>query len=149
MPDEEDGDEEEEEDDEYDEDDTQSSSSEEDEEDEQRSPSGSWQHAATLKKHVWSRKRVWMVRMRRLLGGKFSVAEFTMKRYLFALCAKLQVRVKTNATAKQMGQLLDGRLAGGGNQAATERPAAASDKKGDKKMRWSDPRRRTARACLP
>ena len=102
--DEEDGDEEEEEDDEYDEDDdTQSSSSEEDEEDEQRSPSGSWQNAATLKKHVWSRKRVWMVRMRSLLGGKFSVAEFTMKRYLFALCAKLQVRVKTNATAKKMG----------------------------------------------
>ena len=56
-------------------------------------------------------------------------SQWTMKRYLYALCKKFHCPVRDNHTALKMGALLDLRLSGGANV----RPKSPSGKK----MRWT------------
>ena len=65
--------------------------------------------------------------MGKLLPGVARV-NWTMKRYLYALCCKLNVRVKAGATAVVMGKLLDKRLTG---------DKETVTKVSDKKTRWA------------
>ena len=104
-----------------------SDDSDEDEDDEQRSPCESWEAAAKIKKSNWGKKRVWQKRMGKLLSGVARV-NWTMKRYLYALCYKLNVRVKAGATAVMMGKQLDNHLTG---------DKETVTKVSDKKTRWA------------